>query len=51
MRIDAHHHLRDLSAVHNFWLMAKGEPRFFSDPASIQHDYLIDECRAEASEA
>jgi len=48
-RIDAHHHLWDLSAVHYPWLMARGEVRFFGDPAPIQRDYLIDEFRADAS--
>ena len=47
-RIDAHHHLWDLNAVHYPWLMAEGEVRFFGDPAPIQRDYLIDEFRAEA---
>ena len=28
MRIDSHHHLWDLKAVHYPWLMAKGEVRF-----------------------
>ena len=37
--VDAHHHLWNLQAVHYPWLMAKGEPRFFGDPTSIQHDY------------
>lgn len=48
MRIDAHHHLWDLTAVHYPWLMAKGEPRFFGDPVSIQRDYLLDEFSADA---
>ncbi len=48
MRIDAHHHLWDLEAVHYPWLMAKGEVRFFGDPASIQRDYLLDEFRDDA---
>ena len=43
--IDAHHHLWDLSAVYYPWLMAKGEKRFFGDPAPIQRDFLIDEFR------
>ncbi|WP_282078589.1 amidohydrolase family protein [Epibacterium ulvae] len=43
MKIDAHHHLWDLNAVHYPWLMAKGEPRFFGDPAPIQRDYLLEE--------
>lgn len=48
MRIDAHHHLWDLNAVSYPWLMAKGEPRFFGDPAPIQRDYLIEEFRKDA---
>lgn len=47
--IDAHHHLWDLQAVHYPWLMAKGEPRFFGDPAPIQRSYLLEEFRAEAA--
>jgi predicted TIM-barrel fold metal-dependent hydrolase len=38
MRIDAHHHLWDLQKVHYPWLMEKGAPRFFGDPAAIQRD-------------
>ncbi|MFY0595579.1 MAG: amidohydrolase family protein [Cognatishimia sp.] len=49
MRIDAHHHLWDLNAVHYPWVMAKGEPRFFGDPTPIQRDYLLDEFAADAS--
>ncbi|WP_270728885.1 amidohydrolase family protein [Shimia sp. Alg240-R146] len=51
MRIDAHHHLWDLKAVHYPWLMAKGETRFFGDPAPIQRDFLIQEfcCDAKAA--
>lgn len=49
MRIDAHHHLWDLKAVHYPWLMARGEKRFFGDPASIARDYLLDEFTADAS--
>lgn len=48
MKIDAHHHLWDLQAVHYPWLMDKGGVRFFGDPASIQRDYLIDEFTADA---
>ena len=48
MKIDAHHHLWDLNAVHYPWLMAKGEVRFFGDPASIQRDYLLDEFTSDA---
>ncbi|MDA7426851.1 amidohydrolase family protein [Primorskyibacter aestuariivivens] len=49
MRIDAHHHLWDLSAVHYPWLMAKGVERFFGDPAPIQRNYLLDEFRRDAA--
>ena len=47
--IDAHHHLWDLSAVHYPWLMAKGTPRFFGDPAPIQRNYLLEEFRRNAA--
>lgn len=47
-RIDAHHHLWDLEAVHYPWLMAKGQVRFFGDPAPIQRDYLLEDFRADA---
>lgn len=49
MRIDAHHHLWDLGAVHYPWLMAEGVVRFFGDPAPIQRSYLIDEFRRDAN--
>ncbi len=48
MRIDAHHHLWDLNAVHYPWLMAPGTPRFFGDPTPIQRDYLLSEFRQDA---
>ncbi|WP_170603580.1 amidohydrolase family protein [Ruegeria arenilitoris] len=48
MRIDAHHHLWDLSAVNYPWLMEKGVIRFFGDPSSIQRDYLLPEFRVDA---
>ncbi|WP_425079125.1 amidohydrolase family protein [Ruegeria denitrificans] len=48
MKIDAHHHLWDLSAVHYPWLAEKGIVRFFGDPSSIQRDYLLPEFRADA---
>jgi predicted TIM-barrel fold metal-dependent hydrolase len=48
MKIDAHHHLWDLSAVTYPWLMERGVSRFFGDPKSIQRNYLIDEFRASA---
>lgn len=48
MRIDAHHHLLDLSAVTYPWLMEKGVPRFFGDPTPFQRNYLLPELRADA---
>ncbi|QBF33891.1 amidohydrolase [Thalassococcus sp. S3] len=48
-RIDAHHHLWDLSAVHYPWLMEQGAPRFFGDPTPIQRDYLLPEFSADAA--
>lgn len=48
MRIDAHHHLWDLSAVSYPWLEARGVHRFFGDPTPIQRDYLVDEFRRDA---
>ena len=50
MRIDAHHHLWDLSAVNYPWLMEKGAARFFGDPRSIQRNYLLPEFRSDAQE-
>lgn len=47
-RIDAHHHLWKLDAVHYPWLMAKGQKRFFGDPGPIQRDFTVDEFRAMA---
>ena len=49
MKIDAHHHLWDLSAVHYPWLMAQGVERFFGNPAPIQRDYLLEEFRRDAA--
>ena len=49
MRIDAHHHLWDLDAVHYPWLMAKRVERFFGDPAPIQRNYLLEEFRRDAT--
>lgn len=49
MRIDAHHHLWDLGAVHYPWLMAKGVERFFGNPAQIQQDYLLDQFRKDSA--
>ncbi len=48
MRIDAHHHLWDLSAVTYPWLMEEGAVRFFGDPTPIQRDYLLPEFRTDA---
>jgi len=48
MRIDAHHHLWDLSKVHYPWLTARGQTRFFGDPAPIQRNYLLQEFTADA---
>ncbi|MTI02273.1 amidohydrolase [Roseibium sp. RKSG952] len=48
MRIDAHHHLWDLNAVHYPWLMESGTPRFFGDPTPIQRDYLLPQFRKDA---
>ena len=45
-RIDSHHHVWDLKAVHYPWLMEFGKPRFFGDPTPIQRDYLLEEHRA-----
>jgi predicted TIM-barrel fold metal-dependent hydrolase len=45
-RVDSHHHLWDLKAVHYPWLMEFGKPRFFGDPTPIQRDYLLEEHRA-----
>ena len=45
-RIDSHHHLWDLKAVHYPWLMEFGKSRFFGDPTPIQRDYLLEEHRA-----
>ncbi|KUJ76634.1 amidohydrolase family protein [Ruegeria profundi] len=50
MRIDAHHHLWDLSTVHYPWLMEKGAVRFFGDPTPIQRDYLLPQFRSDAVE-
>lgn len=49
MKIDAHHHLWDLSAVQYPWLADTGTPRFFGDPTPIQRNYLIDEFRRDAA--
>ena len=49
MRIDAHHHLWDLEAVHYPWLMAQGVERFFGDPTPIQKNYLFDDFMKDAS--
>ena len=49
MRIDAHHHLWDLSAVTYPWLEARGVRRFFGDPTPIQRNYPVEEFRSDAS--
>ena len=51
MKIDAHHHLWDLSAVSYPWLEARGERRFFGDPTPIQRDYPVSEFRRDAEAA
>jgi len=50
MRIDAHHHLWNLTAVHYPWLMAQGVARFFGDPAPIQRNYLLEEFSRDAKQ-
>ena len=45
--IDAHHHLWDLQAVHYPWLMARGQRRFFGDPAPIQRNYRVEDLKAD----
>ncbi len=50
MRIDAHHHLWDLTAVHYPWLMAQGVERFFGNPAPIQRNYLLAEFSGDAKQ-
>ena len=47
MRIDSHHHLWDLGAVHYPWLMDPA-PRFFGDPAPIRRYYLLSEFSSDA---
>jgi len=49
MKIDAHHHLWDLSAVRYPWLMQRGVKRFFGDPKPIQRDYRVWEFRSDAA--
>ena len=49
MRIDAHHHLWDMNAVHYPWLMERGIERLFGDPKSVQRDYLVEDFRAGAA--
>ena len=51
MKIDAHHHLWKLDAVSYPWLEARGQRRFFGDPAAIQRDYLLPEFRLDAHAA
>lgn len=54
MKVDAHHHLWDLDAVHYPWLM-EDAVRFFGDPKPIARNYLLAEfatdARAEGFEA
>lgn len=45
--VDAHHHLWDLQAVHYPWLMARGQRRFFGDPAPIQRNYRVEDFKAD----
>ncbi|MEM0976596.1 MAG: amidohydrolase family protein [Pseudomonadota bacterium] len=47
MRIDAHHHLWDLTAVSYPWI-EDPTPRFFGDHAPIRRNYLLPEFRADA---
>ena len=51
MKLDAHHHLWNLSEVSYPWLQAKGEKRFFGDPSPIQRDYLLSEFQQDAQAA
>lgn len=48
-RIDAHHHLWDLSAIEYPWLNTQGVERFFGNPTPIQRNYLLDEFSADAA--
>jgi len=48
MKIDAHHHLWDLSKVDYPWLMDKGKMRFFGDPTTIQRNYSWQEYSQDA---
>ncbi len=48
--VDAHHHLWRLGGAIGYpWLEARGERRFFGDPAPIQRDYLVPDLRADAA--
>lgn len=47
MKVDAHHHLWDLNAVHYPWLM-EDAVRFFGDPKPIARDYLLAEFSGDA---
>ena len=49
MRIDAHHHLWDLTAVHYPWILDK-TPRFFGDHTPIRRDYLLPEFKGDADQ-
>ena len=46
---DAHHHLWDLGRCHYPWLEARGEKRFFGDPAPIQKNYLAGDLLSDAA--
>jgi len=47
MKIDAHHHLWDLSAVSYPWIIDP-TPRFFGDHTAIRRNYLLDEFSRDA---
>ena len=51
MKIDAHHHLWNLTKVNYPWLMDKGKIRFFGDPTDIQRNYLWQEYSQDAKNA
>ena len=51
MKIDAHHHLWNLTKVNYPWLMDKGKIRFFGDPTDIQRNYLWPEYSRDAKNA
>jgi len=47
MKIDAHHHLWDLSVLSYPWIIDP-TPRFFGDHAAIRRNYLLDEFSRDA---